>query len=171
MFRPTVARPQTGLSAATAKPHPPHHASTTSTMELKEDYKNVPHKGGFFTENGITYYWTQSNVKPGTQLKTKQRAWASTGPMEVGVVTEPTQLPCFDPNSMPVYPVAIFNPGFYYEIDRQTTAIENQVIDGHCYTKWRVDYPLGGAAQSALALSSQSNEEYEIKKQAALEAT
>ena len=139
-------------------------------MEPENDYKNVPHNGGFFTENGITYYWTQSNVKPGTQLKTKQRAWASTGQMEVGVVTEPTQLPCFDPNSTPVFPAAIFNPGFYYEIDRQTTAMENQVIDGHYYTKWRVDCQLGGAAQSALALSSQSNEEYEMKKQTALEA-
>jgi hypothetical protein len=140
-------------------------------MELKEDYKNVPHNGEFFTENGITYYWNQSNVKPGTQLKTKQRAWASTGPMEVGVATEPTQLPCFDPNSTPVFLGFIHNPGFYYQIDRHTTAVESRVINGHYCTKWRVDYPLSGAAQSALALSSQFNEEYEKKKQAALEAT
>lgn len=140
-------------------------------MELKEDYKNVPHNGEFFTENGITYYWNQSNIKPGTQLKTKLSAWASTGQMEFVVATEPTQLPCFDPNSTPVFLGFIHNPGFYYQIDRHTTAVESRVIDGHYCTKWRVDYPLSGAAQSALALSSQSNEEYEKKKQAALEAT
>lgn len=144
-------------------------------MEIQDDYKqdeykNVPHNGKFFTENGITYYWNFSNVKPGTQLKTKQKAWVSTGPVETQMAEEPIQLPCFGPNSTPVIPAAIRSPGFFFEIDSCNTAVENRVIDGGHITKWRVEFPLSGAAQQALAWSSQSNEEYQAKKQAALAA-
>lgn len=134
-------------------------------MEFNNDeYKDVPHNGKFFTENGITYYWNFSNAELGTQLKTKQTAWASTGPL-----TE-TPLPGFSPNSTPVIPAAIQNPGFYYEIDGCITAVESRVINGSRITKWRVEFPLDGATQQALAWSSRSKEEYQAKKQAASKA-
>lgn len=144
--------------------------------KMKEDftmthkYKNVPDNGKFFVENGKTYYWNNSNVKPGTQYKTKNKAWVSTGSMVTQVADEPTQLSCFGPNSTPVLPMMIENPGFFYEIDSWTTAVENRVIDGCHFTKWCTEYPLSSATQQALAWNSQSNEEYEAKKQAALAA-
>jgi hypothetical protein len=136
-------------------------------FEENDPYENVPHNGKRFTENGKTFYWNFSNVKPGTRHKGKNKAWVTLGPVQRIDEAEPRVHPMF-PGSLPVTMFQINVPGFYYEIDYDAVAVENKRIQEGTITKWRDDAPISGAQQTTLAWNSRSVEEYEAMKQALL---
>jgi len=135
--------------------------------ETKDLYENAPHNGKRFTENGKTFYWNFSNVKPGTRLKGKNKAWVTLGPVQRIDEAELRVHPMF-PGSLPVTMFQINVPGFYYEIDHDVVAVENKKIPEGTITKWRDDAPISGEQQTILAWNSKSVEEYEAMKQALL---
>ena len=132
-------------------------------MPENDPYKDVPHHGQHFTENGETFYWNFSNVEPGTRITEKNTAWRATGPPIVKMEPELSDHPMF-PSAAPVYQGSIHNPGFFYEIDVDVTAIENSDTPSGRITKWRDNRPLSGAEQTLLAWDSSSVEDYKAKK-------
>ena len=139
---------------------------TSIDCKKNDPYSHVPHNGKHFAENSQTFFWNFSNVKSGTRRKTKNKAWVTTGPVQQAV-GELQEHPLF-PGAEPVFLMRIHVPGFYYEIDNDVTAVENQSTSQGQITKWRVDNPISTAHQTHLAQNSSSVEEYESKKQAML---
>jgi hypothetical protein len=130
-----------------------------------DPYNHVPHQGKHFTEEGKSFYWNFADVKPGTRYKSKAEAWVQTGQIVHNVGTESERHPLF-PNALPVVPVMIHIPGFYYEIDSDVTAVANAVTPEGVITKWRVDSAVSGAEQTIMAWNCKSTVEYEAAKAA-----